>query len=254
MECRLVEAHLSDHLEGTLEASLLAVVDEHLAGCGACRGLRQVLPDVIDALRSAPELAPSATLATRVADAALKARRAERAARWMSFGAPQWMQSAAAGIALVVAGATLYALGPENVARSTSRFVDHALGSGVGVRSRADRVVEDIRVLRVMVGTALEGRLEGVNDRVRDYRRLLQKRRTTPAETSPAAPATPSPSEVGKDGPRSDVADPGVRVAGLIGGAVGPRRSVERAAAWAPEPTDTPKVSEPRRDRTRKNV
>lgn len=211
MDCRMVEARLSDHLEGTLEPDLLALVEAHLDDCASCRTLRQTLPDVIDALRAAPDVAPSATLAARAAEAALLARRAERAVSWMSLGAPQWLQTAAAGIALVVAGATLLALGPENVAHSTSRFVERSLGSGTTVRARADRVVEDLRVLRVMVGTALEGRLDGVNDRVRDYRKLLQKRRPAPSES-----ASPSPSEVGKDGPRSDVADPGPELALLL--------------------------------------
>lgn len=213
MECRLVEERLSDHLEGTLEPGLLAALEQHLGGCRTCRALRQTLPDVIDALRSAPDIAPSSGLSARVADAALRARRAQRAASWLSFGAPQWMQTAAAGIALILAGGALYALGPEEVAQSTSRFVERTMGAGTSVRARADRALEDIRVLRVMVGTALEGRLDGVNDRVRDYRQLLQKRRTTPGGPSTPDPQNPSPSEVGKDGPRSDAMDPTPRVA-----------------------------------------
>lgn len=210
MDCRPVEERLSDHLEGTLEQALLTEVEEHLAHCRPCRELRQTLPDVIDALRSAPDLAPAPSLAARVAEAALRVRKAERAVVWLSFGVPQWMQTAAAGIALILSGAALYALGPEDVARSTSRLFERAVGSGTSVRAQADRVVEDMRVLRVMVGTALEGRLDGVNDRVRDYRRLLQKRRATPAE-----PRNSTPSEVGKDGPRSDVTDRDSHVAEL---------------------------------------
>ncbi|MET0554744.1 MAG: hypothetical protein ABW221_17010, partial [Vicinamibacteria bacterium] len=40
-----------------------------------------------------------------------------------------------------------------------------------------ERIVEDLRMLRVMIATAFEGRVERVNDRVDDYRRLLEKRR-----------------------------------------------------------------------------
>ena len=42
---------------------------------------------------------------------------------------------------------------------------------------RKDRLVEDLRLLRVVVSTAFEGRLDRVNDRVDDYRRLLERRK-----------------------------------------------------------------------------
>ncbi len=42
---------------------------------------------------------------------------------------------------------------------------------------RKDRLVEDLRLLRVVISTAFEGRVDRVNDRVEDYRRLLERRR-----------------------------------------------------------------------------
>ena len=47
---------------------------------------------------------------------------------------------------------------------------------------RKDRLVEDVRILRVVVGAAFEGRLDRVNDRVEDYRRLLERRRSAPEQ------------------------------------------------------------------------
>ncbi len=35
---------------------------------------------------------------------------------------------------------------------------------------RRDRLVEDVRILGVVLGTAFEGRIERVNERVEDYR------------------------------------------------------------------------------------
>jgi hypothetical protein len=51
----------------------------------------------------------------------------------------------------------------------------------VYLSERTDRLLEDIRILRVVISAAFEGRLDRVNDRFDDYRRLLEKRRA--AET-----------------------------------------------------------------------
>ena len=45
---------------------------------------------------------------------------------------------------------------------------------------RKDRIVEDVRILGVVLGAAFEGRIERVNERVEDYRRLLDRRRPAP--------------------------------------------------------------------------
>jgi hypothetical protein len=39
-----------------------------------------------------------------------------------------------------------------------------------------------VRILRVVVGAAFEGRLDRVNDRVEDYRRLLERRKNAPEQ------------------------------------------------------------------------
>jgi hypothetical protein len=45
---------------------------------------------------------------------------------------------------------------------------------------RKDRLVEDVRILGVVLSTAFEGRVEKVNERVEDYRRLIERRRPSP--------------------------------------------------------------------------
>jgi hypothetical protein len=57
------------------------------------------------------------------------------------------------------------------------RFGQRIADATVYVVERKDRLVEDFRLLRVVVSTAFEGRLDRVNDRVDDYRRLLEQRK-----------------------------------------------------------------------------
>jgi hypothetical protein len=64
--------------------------------------------------------------------------------------------------------------------RSARRVVERSVNVGAYLLERKDRLVEDVRLLRVVIGTAFEGRVERVNDRVDDYRKLLEKRRDAP--------------------------------------------------------------------------
>jgi hypothetical protein len=54
-------------------------------------------------------------------------------------------------------------------------------------------LLEDCRILRVVVGAAIEGRLDRVSDRVEDYRRLLERRRETEQQRLPPPPPRPQP-------------------------------------------------------------
>ena len=56
--------------------------------------------------------------------------------------------------------------------------MERASTAGVYLNERKDRLLEDVRILRVVVGAAFEGRLDRVNDRVEDYRRLLERRQS----------------------------------------------------------------------------
>jgi hypothetical protein len=206
MDCRRAEGLFSDHLERSLTPILAAELERHLASCPACQVLHAAFGEVVAALRAFPALEPSARLAGLAATAALNAGRRSRPLR-----IPVWLQSAAAGLALVAAGTALMFTGVEGPTRAATRLVDRTSSAGVFLLERKDRLVEDLRVLRVVIGTALEGRIDRVNDRVEDYRRLLEERR--PAATPPApverpspAPATePNAKEV-SPGPRTDAA------------------------------------------------
>ena len=94
------------------------------------------------------------------------------------------MQAAAAGFALIALGGGLMVVGPETPTRAA-----RAPGGPDGDRrqqllARKDRLVEDVRILGVVLGTAFEGRLERVNERVEDYRHLLERRRAGAKEDS----------------------------------------------------------------------
>ena len=192
--CARAAELLSDHREGLLEGPLAAEMDAHLAGCPECRSLFEALGEVLDLLRSDVEVSPASDLAERAANAALAAGRrprlrlaasagrvasalTDRAARW---GVPARVQALAAVLAIALTAGVLLAgqalePGPGEEARPAMvRRLDAAT---VYVAARRDQLVEDFRLLKVVIATAFEGRLDRVNDRVEDYRRLLERRR-----------------------------------------------------------------------------
>jgi hypothetical protein len=183
MECGRAEELLSDHFEGALDALLTADLEKHLSACAACRSLREVLPEVLSALRTFSELEAPAGLAERAAAAALAAGRppAVVPVRVPSLPAPMWLAAAATAAAL--GAGILLAQGTRlDPARAAERLLERSVNMGVYLLERKDRLVEDVRLLRVVIGTAFEGRLERVNDRVDDYKRLLEKRRDADRE------------------------------------------------------------------------
>jgi hypothetical protein len=184
MDCRRAEELLSEHYEGTLDAIRRADVDAHLRGCADCRELRAALGEVVEALRTFPVLEPPARLADRVAAAALARPRiaAPSILAPRPLRIPAWLPAAAAGLALMTTGAALLATGPEGPTRAATRLLDRTVNAGVYLIERKDRLVEDVRILRVLIGTAFEGRLDKMNDRVDDYRRLLERRRNAEQE------------------------------------------------------------------------
>jgi anti-sigma factor RsiW len=189
MDCRRAEELLSDHHEGTLSPLLKAELDTHLEECPRCRALLEALGSVIEALHSFPLLEPGPDLAERVAVAALRRPRVPATMRPSSF--PSWLQAAAAGIALVVAGTFLLVTGPEAPTRAATRLVDRTVTAGSFLLERKDRLVEDVRILGVVIGTAFEGRLDRMNDRVNDYRQLLERRRNASEEEKKRSTGSP---------------------------------------------------------------
>ena len=195
MDCHRAEELLSDRLEGSLHPILGAELEAHLAGCEACRELADAFAEVVGALRNAPELEAPRTLAERAASAALARPRAIEIRP--AFVLPHWLNAAAAGLALIALGATLAVVGPERGARAAQRLVGQTVTAGSSLMERKDRLLEDVRVLGVVLSTAFEGRIERVNERVDDYKRLLERRKANPEpepkqghDTRPAARVT----------------------------------------------------------------
>jgi hypothetical protein len=190
LDCDRVAELLSEDLEGTLDRAAAADVASHLAGCAECRALRLAMADVTSLLR-APAIEPATDLADRVARASWVAARtpivrAQRKRAWANAAAtwagwltevPFAVQAVAAALALVVTAGLVMAAGSAPGAPARPRFGQRISDATVYVIERKDRLVEDFRLLRVVVSTAFEGRLDRVNDRVDDYRRLLEQRK-----------------------------------------------------------------------------
>jgi hypothetical protein len=182
IDCARAEELLSDDLEGTLEPLFRDDLREHLQACPRCRPLRSALEDVVADLRRPSELAPPAGLSDRVAAAVVRAGKAPpRRVGLLRF-------QAAAAVAAIAGTSALYATRAPFL-RQGARIVERASNAGVYLMERKDRLVEDVRILRVVVGAAFEGRLDRVNDRVEDYRRLLERRRNAPEQKKSEAGA-----------------------------------------------------------------
>jgi hypothetical protein len=184
IDCGRAEELLSDDCDGTLDDLFRPDLQAHLAGCADCRSLRAALGDVREALKRPTELAPPAGLADRISAAVVREARAPAArshvARPALQGWPLGGRVQAVAAAVVIASTTGLYMSRGSAARQGTRLVERASNAGVYLMERKDRLVEDVRILRVVVSAAFEGRLDRVNDRVEDYRRLLERRRNAP--------------------------------------------------------------------------
>ena len=197
LHCRRAEELLSDHLDATLDDVLDNELRAHVAACERCRELRDALLEVLDVLRTSTEMEPSAGLAERAAAAALRAGRPRAAFRIPGIaGLPPWVLATAAVLALALSTGLVTASGGKGPLGSTGHLARRVSSVGMYVAEKKDRLFEDFRMLRVLVGTAFEGRVDRVNDRVEDYRRLLERRqRDAQLERSRQAPGgNPPPS------------------------------------------------------------
>lgn len=197
LQCRRAEELLSDHLDGTLDDVLDADLRAHIAACDRCRELRDALLEVLEVLRTTTEMEPAKDLAERAAAAALRAGRPRAGFRLPAVaGLPPWVLATAAVLALALSTGLVTASGGKGPLGSTGHLARRVSSVGMYVAEKKDRLVEDFRMLRVVVGTAFEGRVDRVNDRVEDYRRLLERRqRDAQMERSQQAPGgSPSPS------------------------------------------------------------
>ena len=189
LDCARAEELLSDHIEGVLDPLLARELEDHLRTCAACARLRDALVEVVEALRSYPAVEPAAGLAARVARAAILHARQQRTA--FAPRMPSWLQAVAAGLSILTTVGILVVQG--GTARAAGRLVERTTSAGTYVLEKKDRLLEDFRILRVVVGAAIEGRLDRVSDRVEDYRRLLERRRETEQQRLPSPPPRPPP-------------------------------------------------------------
>lgn len=184
--CAQAEELFSDHYDGTLAEPARRDLEAHLSSCPTCRALREVFGEVVDVLhrvRDHPFAAPPG-LAARAAAAALAAPTAgvwPRGARPRVQQLPLGLQLVAAVLAIALTLGLLGASGALGTEGRLSRLRARTVSTAVHLAERKDRLVEDLRLLKIVVGTALEGRLDRVQERVEDYRRLLEKRRTQPS-------------------------------------------------------------------------
>jgi len=219
MDCRRAEELLSEHLEGALPEPFARELEAHLASCPACAELRDALREVIEALRSFPSLEPAHDLAERAAARALFASRAGRPRRApaptlrLPFVMPAWVQAAAAGLLLVITGTLLLVAGPEGPTRVAARLVDRTVDGGTYLLERSDRLVEDVRILGVVIATAFEGRLDRVNDRMDDYRKRLERRRDADDDAKKTESGLPAPEVLSAGTTASPPGPPGFRTA-----------------------------------------
>jgi hypothetical protein len=196
LPCRRAEELLSDHLDGTLDDVLDADLRAHVLACERCRELRDALVEVLEVLRTTPEaMEPSADLAVRAAAAALRAGRPRAGLRLPAVaGLPPWVLATAAVLALALSTGLVTASGGTSGLGTTGHIARRVSAVGMYVAEKKDRLFEDFRMLRVVVGTAFEGRVDRVNDRVEDYRRLLEQRqKDAQMERSQQAPGTAAP-------------------------------------------------------------
>lgn len=205
LPCRRAEELLSDHLDGTLDTVLDAEVSAHLAACERCGELREAMIEVLGVLRSAADMEPANDLAERAANAALRAGRPRATLGLPGVpGLPPWVLATAAVLALALSTGLVTASGGKGSLGTAGHIARRVSSVGIYVAEKKDRLFEDFRMLRVVVETAFEGRLDRVNDRVEDYRRLLERRQKdaqmersqqAPGE-EPAPAASPAPQQL----------------------------------------------------------
>lgn len=177
LRCSRARELYSDHADGSLHEILRGELEAHLAACADCRALRAAFDEAVAALRSHPVIEPSAGLAERAAGLALeRARGGPRRLAGSGAGFGRALRLAAA-IALLASGVALLATGPNRAAAQAAKRLAERAGNALAyLGERKDRVVEDVRTLRVVIAAAFEGRLDRVNDRFDDYRKLIERR------------------------------------------------------------------------------
>jgi hypothetical protein len=178
MDCVVAEDLLAEMVDGDVGEARRQELEAHLRSCARCRAMRVALVELREILAAHPTMQAPEGLAARVAEHALEqralARRASGASRWSG------VLRLAAGLTLLGAGVALLASDSTvERARDGGRLISRAANTVVHLAETTDRLVEDVRILKVLATTAFEGRLEQVGERVDDYKRLIERRRAS---------------------------------------------------------------------------
>jgi anti-sigma factor RsiW len=96
VECREVRRLISREVDGALDGTGLRSVEQHCAGCAACRRFRDLLAAALSAHRSVREVEPPATLEWRILSAAEPPPRASWVRGWARLVVPAAAAASAA--------------------------------------------------------------------------------------------------------------------------------------------------------------
>lgn len=107
LTCEAFDAALSEYLEGTLDGSMRASLEQHLRGCVRCASLKRDLENIREEAAALPDLVPAtdlwagieARIAAPVIPLAVRPTKQRRLA-------PAWMGIAAAALIMSTAGIT----------------------------------------------------------------------------------------------------------------------------------------------------
>ncbi len=178
--CARTEELLSDHLERSLHAPLAAEVKAHLEACPRCAELRDALAEVVGVLRHLPAAEPPVGLADRAAAAARSLRARGVAPARLPWPARLQPLPIAAALAVAVGAGILLATPKVEALRPGERLEARAEGARAFLVEHKERLVGDLERFGVLLETAVEMRLEDVQERVDDYRRWLGRSQPEP--------------------------------------------------------------------------
>jgi predicted anti-sigma-YlaC factor YlaD len=183
MNCDQARDRFSDLREGSLLPAVVEEIEAHLSVCLECRQLQEAFGEALGALARFPEIEPARDLAERVVVAALAGRSAAGALVFRrptreARSLPAWIRSIAAALAIATTGTLLLVTREAHaLSRTATRLGTRAMNVGVQMVERQERLVEDVRGLPSLVGSAVSGRMERVGSRVEDYKRYIERRR-----------------------------------------------------------------------------
>jgi predicted anti-sigma-YlaC factor YlaD len=147
--CAKARRAIQEGLDGPVEAAARAAVDEHVAGCEACREYRDGMVALSDALRAAPELRFPDDALEQVWDRTVRAEPAPR-----SGLARHWRGLAAAAVVTFVLVGLWAWVGP--VTPPTSGPSAEQLAELGMTHEEFDRALEEARLVLNLTGSAIK--------------------------------------------------------------------------------------------------